>query len=323
MSNEVSWNEGEHSGLVELPDGRSLFLVAAGPARSSSLTPAIIIEHGVHSSRHEWLEVQRRVSRFARVYIYERAGYHTSSTPADDDGSDDTPAWVAVSAARDLHSLLSSANIPPPYILVGHSLGGLLIRRFLVEYGTALVAGLVLVDAAPIRIAIPPNFEELLGDDHYCAVVGLDDNVAIPQDEYEVVRRGDERCARTAQREYTSCDLELERLHREIDGRQLLGTRTLSVIYCNESTDLAKAYENAVRKGHGLGAAQEDARKRLEDMATLDEASQRAHLTLSSRARFVKAQGKQCTHNIHVVDPELVSKEIEWVWQESGRGSSS
>jgi pimeloyl-ACP methyl ester carboxylesterase len=84
--------------------------------------------------------VQARVSEFTRVCTYDRAGFAWS---------DRGPAINTVEQTMDdLHLLLRQASIAPPYVLVGHSIGGMLVRAYQRRYPQEVV-GLVLVDATP------------------------------------------------------------------------------------------------------------------------------------------------------------------------------
>lgn len=102
-------------------------------------SPAIIIDSGIGGFSLEWSRIQNKLSNEFRVCSYDRAGYGWS-----DPGP--TPRTTA-RISRELHVLLSEANVQGPYILVGHSFGGYNIRYFASEYPD-LVAGMVFVDAS-------------------------------------------------------------------------------------------------------------------------------------------------------------------------------
>ena len=92
------------------------------------------------------------VARDTRVCVYDRAGRGWSE-PAD------TPPGRRPQIATDLHELLQRGHVPGPYVLAGHSFGGLYVLTFAARYPTE-VAGLVLVDStAPASQpeAIPPS----------------------------------------------------------------------------------------------------------------------------------------------------------------------
>lgn len=100
-------------------------------------TPTVVFEAGLGDGHATWSKVLPEVARHARVFAYSRPGYGRSeSTPAARD-----PATIA----RELHALLQQQRIAPPYVLVGHSLGGLYVQTFAALYPDE-VAGLVLVD---------------------------------------------------------------------------------------------------------------------------------------------------------------------------------
>ena len=88
----------------------------------------------------------------------------------------------------------------------------------------------------------------------------------------------------------------------------------LLVICCEEAEDMRKIYDYGLHHGRGSAEAREAMRRRLEDMAEWNEAGMREHLKLSRNARFVKAVGRQRTHNVHMMDPGFVAREVEWVY---------
>jgi pimeloyl-ACP methyl ester carboxylesterase len=111
--------------------------------------PTVILEPGLGevSSAMGW--IVPGVAQDNRVCVYDRAGRGWSD-PAD--GPQD-----AVETARDLHTLLDRAHIPGPYVLAGHSFGGLYVLTFAATYPDQ-VAGLVLLDStAPKPGAAPPT----------------------------------------------------------------------------------------------------------------------------------------------------------------------
>lgn len=63
----------------------------------------------------------------------------------------------------------------------------------------------------------------------------------------------------------------------------------------------------------GTVEARDALAQRLLDMEDIDEMGQREHLSLSSRSRFVFAEGVARTHNMHFVMPELIVDEVRWV----------
>lgn len=97
------------------------------------------------------------------------------------------------------------------------------------------------------------------------------------------------------------------------DRQMMLDDGRLSVDFADSSFDLRKVYEWGVGRKNGTHNARESLRRRLEDMAEVEEQSQKAHLGPSSQSRFVRAQGVARTHNVQLVQPNLISEEVRWV----------
>lgn len=103
-------------------------------------SPTILLESGSGESSLSWRDIPGKLSSFATVVSYDRAGYAWSEEAAS--------ARTGENIVRELHIALKNADIPAPYILVGHSLGGMYSRLYAQTYSDE-VAGLVLVDARP------------------------------------------------------------------------------------------------------------------------------------------------------------------------------
>jgi pimeloyl-ACP methyl ester carboxylesterase len=114
-------------------------------------SPGVILEAGAGSPGLIWTFVQEKLSSSTRVCSYDRAGFGWSD-PASGPLS---PANVA----QELHTLLGEAGIPGPYILVGHSAGGVYVRAYTSQYPSE-VAGLVLLDSSHEgqNVRFPPEY---------------------------------------------------------------------------------------------------------------------------------------------------------------------
>ncbi|HPV82106.1 MAG TPA: alpha/beta hydrolase, partial [Nitrospira sp.] len=101
-------------------------------------TPTVILEAAAPGWSLSWSNVQPQLARTTRVCAYDRAGLGWSERgPLPRSGQ---------RMAQELHRLLERAGIRGPYVLVGHSLGGLLTRLYQHDYPQDVV-GMVLVDA--------------------------------------------------------------------------------------------------------------------------------------------------------------------------------
>ncbi len=102
-------------------------------------TPAVILDAALGASSISWSLVQPEVARFTQVCAADRAGLGWSDAGP--------MPRTAGRVADELRVLLERAAIPPPYVLVGHSFGGLVMRIFAKRYAKE-AAALVLVDPA-------------------------------------------------------------------------------------------------------------------------------------------------------------------------------
>lgn len=125
-------------------DGSRLRMRRAGQQRH---LPAVVLEAGAGAGSACWGWVQRRLAARTLVLSYDRAGLGASDVMAEDVGADAT-------AAR-LNALLAGSGICPPYILVGHSLGGAYVQYYAARHA-ASTAGLVLVDPTPSAPSLVP-----------------------------------------------------------------------------------------------------------------------------------------------------------------------
>ena len=101
--------------------------------------PTIVMESGAGDFSFDWSLVQPAVAKFARVCTYDRAGYSWSEAGP-------TPRTMQ-QIVYELHTGLNNAGIKSPYVLVGHSLGGLIVRLYANQYPKE-IAGMVLVDSS-------------------------------------------------------------------------------------------------------------------------------------------------------------------------------
>jgi pimeloyl-ACP methyl ester carboxylesterase len=102
-------------------------------------SPVVVMDAGLNQPRSSWGRVPAEVAAFTRVVIYDRAGLGESNPgPA---------PRTSEQIVKELNHLLRQAGIPGPYVLVGHSFGGLNVRLYASRYPGEVV-GMVLVDAS-------------------------------------------------------------------------------------------------------------------------------------------------------------------------------
>lgn len=126
---------GRLDGLFDV-GGRQMYLSCVGEG-----SPAVVLESGMGDPAAPWLGVESAVAGFTRVCSFDRpntAGSASDPAPKPRDLTD---------AVDDLRTLLEVAEVPGPYVLVGHSFGGLIVRMFAGEYPED-VGGIVLVDSS-------------------------------------------------------------------------------------------------------------------------------------------------------------------------------
>lgn len=136
--------------LVDIGEHR-LHLYCTG---SDNGGPTVVMDAGLGGFWLDWSRVQPEVERFARVCTYDRAGMGWSDVgPLPRDARQIVNEW---------HTLMQKSGIPAPYVLVGHSIGGLHAQLYASQYPDE-VAALVLVDPtitateAEIRAKLPPE----------------------------------------------------------------------------------------------------------------------------------------------------------------------
>jgi len=133
--------------------GEKLHIETAGTSG-----PPVVFEAGLGNDSTTWKSIAGPISGFARVVLYDRPGLGQSSP-----FKDKNAAVSADEVVAKLHALLTAADIRPPYILAGHSLGGLYMQMFARKYPKD-VSGVVLLESsspdAPIELktrAFPGN----------------------------------------------------------------------------------------------------------------------------------------------------------------------
>ena len=129
------WRYSAGGRWIAIGGGQRIYLLEKGTGEAT-----VLFESGIAATNLNWFHIQETVSRFAATASYDRGGLGWSSPSR--------TARTPGNLASELHELMQEAGLKPPYILVGHSFGGLVIRRFALLYPEE-VASIVLVD--PLR----------------------------------------------------------------------------------------------------------------------------------------------------------------------------
>jgi pimeloyl-ACP methyl ester carboxylesterase len=118
--------------LVTIGSGQRLNIYCTGIG-----SPTVVFDSGLGEKTANWGLIQPAVTKRTRACSYDRAGLGFSDPP--------NRSSTSANMVDDLHRLLHAARIPPPFILVGHSLGGMNIKLYAETY-LSEVSGLVFVD---------------------------------------------------------------------------------------------------------------------------------------------------------------------------------
>ena len=134
---------GDFTGLVDISGGRKMYLECRGTG-----SPTVFIVPGGKAAADDWTKespVFSDVAKFTRVCAYDRPG--TPLADGSPSRSDPVPMPITVAdSVADIHALVAAAKIETPFVIVGHSYGGLIVRLYAMTYPDD-VDGMVLVDA--------------------------------------------------------------------------------------------------------------------------------------------------------------------------------
>ncbi len=247
-------------------------------------SPTVIFESGLGGTSLDWVRVQPQVAEFTRACAYDRAGYGWSdSGPMPRD---------SVNISQELDVLLGNAGVPAPYLLVGHSFGGLTVRLY--SYlNPRKVAGLVLVDsshedqyrrfeAAGVKASAPRGQSFFIGN-------AFQIPAALPNDVAPVARS-------FAESRRSMVALLSELRHIRNSARQIRSMRMLSNI-------------PLVVISHRVHDSPETNARTRRDRLWLDMQAELARR--STRGRHIIAATND--HYVHLSEPQIVVDSIRFV----------
>ncbi|HUQ97907.1 MAG TPA: alpha/beta hydrolase [Gemmatimonadaceae bacterium] len=119
-------------------DGKAMRIWTAGPEKRQPRQPVVILESGAGGGLEHFKPIFSQIAEHVPVFAYDRRGLGQSEV--------DTVPQTLDRVAQSLHTLLREAQVPPPYVLVGASYGGALIRKFGTLFASE-TAGFVYLDA--------------------------------------------------------------------------------------------------------------------------------------------------------------------------------
>ncbi|MDQ0175006.1 alpha/beta fold hydrolase [Bacillus chungangensis] len=122
--------------------------------------PTLVFDSGYGFTLENWNSIKDDISKFSKMFIYDRAGLGRS------EGSD--RSRHSQQSVENLRLLLKKAGVKPPYVLVGHSFGGINVRLFASTYPEE-VAGVVLLDSCheDQNKILPPLFTKEVQENYY------------------------------------------------------------------------------------------------------------------------------------------------------------
>ena len=330
----VDWNHAKQAEKLVSVGDHSLFLSVRGPPRQIS-SPVVVIEAGLGDSSRwvlypkaeksfrsrrgltihvlQWTGVQAELGKTHRVYIYDRSGLGRSE-PSKKPRS-------AENIASELESLLRAAGVQPPYVVLGHSYGGILIREF-VARNLQDVKGLMLVDTNTERthIDMPAPWSDIFavgGDLSYFSMTRLDEENKLPQEEWQAIKdegpKGE--AASREEREYELPSADALAARRQFDNC-VLGDHPVTVLKANSILDYNRIYNAGVAAGNGTDGQRASMRAFIEKMP-IEEPLQREQLKLSRDSKWVYAA--EYGHNIQATAPVLVANELRELCEKAAK----
>ena len=300
------WESQDLSALVSIGT-HALWLSTSGLPRKFG-RPVVIMMTGGGAPAAAYIRLQRLLSKFARVYFYDRAGYGFSeSAPTRNPNAED--------ASRDLVALMKAVGVGPPYVIVAHSYSGMIARTFTAMYRWA-VSGLVLVDCATELLqAVVPNgipgkaFAAVTEGVDYDAVTHLREECKLDDSEWDAMIHAYELTSRK-QRENPegTRDTGHRLAERYQFERQAFGRLKVSVMSLELDREFRALFEKGVEMGNGTEEQREEVRRMLETFRLFGPQIKYAQMRLSSRSRWVSLP--QCGHDMPIRNPEFVAREV-------------
>ena len=300
------WESQDISALVSIRT-HALWLSTSGLPRKFA-RPVVIMMTGGGAPGAAYVRLQSLLSKFARVYFYDRAGYGFSDVSPIRNPS-------AVDASRDLAALMQAVGVAPPYVIVAHSYSGMIARTFTEMYRES-VSALVLVDCATelLQAVVPggipgPAFAAVTEGVDYDAVLHLREESGMSDQEWQAMIHAYELTAKKLGENPEGTRVTgrwlAERCQFE---RQAFGRLKVSVMSCEMDREFRALYEKGVEMGNGTEAQREEVEGMLQNFSLFGPQIKYAQMRLSSRSRWVSLP--LCGHDMPTRNPEFVAREV-------------
>jgi pimeloyl-ACP methyl ester carboxylesterase len=268
--------------------GHKLHVRVLGTAKPG--VPTVIFESGLGSPIDSWFSVPSQIAGTTRTVAYERAGIGVSEPGPE-------PRSIK-QLVTELHALLAKIEVPPPYVLVGHSYGGPIIHAFAATYPKE-VAGIVHVD--------PTDFTQTEAD-----ILALWEKAG-SKDGREGLRQMQEKMMTSAPAGVKAEVREIDRMERAgfVDFRAAGDPPDVPLVVLLAGKRQALP-PTATFPGDRDRFFQANQEQRLDHFAKLTQRASRGTLVHTSKS----------SHFIHATEPELVVWAIERVLSDAKTSSA-
>ncbi|KAF1943583.1 hypothetical protein EJ02DRAFT_464923 [Clathrospora elynae] len=201
---------------------------------------------------------------------------------------------LAADTARDLTNLLATTHLQPPYLLVAHSYGGIILRTFFqlqIFSAEEPVKAILLFDTATELMLqlfprVPPlALVEVGGNVDVAALTNLPMDSGFSDEEWKYAVAAEKRCTHALGLEDTHASAHALALHRQLDGKGF-GQRPLTVVQCNMAADYQFLYDEVVKLGNGSEEERRAARNFIETWRLFHGQIASAQCGLSTDARM-------------------------------------
>ncbi|KAH3941951.1 hypothetical protein HBI56_063240 [Parastagonospora nodorum] len=311
LNSENPWlTKSRHSALVQLPTHK-LWASVSGPIRLPN-APLLIFFTGGAVSLAIYVTLQQQLSENVRVLFYDRAGYDRSTLPPPKSlgGEKDI---LAQDTAEDLKNLLSLTQLNPPYVLMGHSFGGIPARCFL-SLTPSNIAGMVLLDCATelmmaMHKRLPPlELEAVTRNVDYEAITHLREESGMTQEQWDYAVEAQGRTNESFGREDTHAGADKLAQERQFE-KQIMGTTPLTVLRFHATHDCQVLYDAGVANGDGTEEERRVVRDFIERFGLYHDQIERAQCQLSKNAEF-RYYG-DFGHDLPIRRPGIVVEEVK------------